>query len=159
MEDRPEITIQLTTADKILEITGYVLLGLLWFTTIYFYYQLPDMVPNHGDDYIDKKSTFLLAILGSLQFFLISNVEDKPHLMNFPFKITPENIVRQYTKGMRMIKFIKIALLVFFLSIEYYSYRSTIGLDGTLGAYLLPLLLCVVFAPLVYSFIKLDKQQ
>lgn len=157
MEDRPEITIQLKPADKVLEITGYVLLGLLWVTAIYMYWQLPDMVPNHPDDYIDKRITFLLAILGSLQFFIISNVEDKPHLMNFPLKITPENIERQYVRGMRMIKFIKLALLVFFLSIEYYSYREYTMFNTTLAAWLFPLVLCLAFAPLAYSFIKLDN--
>lgn len=98
-----------------------------------------------------------MAILGSLQFFIISNVQDKPHLMNFPYKITPENIVRQYTKGMRMIKCIKIGVVVLFLCVEYYSYREYTMFNGTFSDWLLPLVLCVVFVPLVYSFIKSDK--
>lgn len=158
MEDRPEITIQLKPADKVLEITGYVLLGLLWGITIYMYWQLPDMVPNHTDDFIDKRTTFLPAILGSLQFFLISNVEDKPHLMNFPLTITPQNIERQYRLGMRMIKMLKIIIIVAFILIEYYSYRELAELDGNLAAWLPMIVLGIGFLPLLYAFIKLDKQ-
>lgn len=157
MEDRPEITIQLQPADKVLEVAGYILLALLWVTTIYMYWQLPDMIPNHPDDVMDKRTIFLLAILGSLQFFLISNVEDKPHLMNFPLKITPENIERQYARGMRMIKLVKILLIVVFILIEYYSYRDLAGLNGNLFAWLPPIILGIVFSPLAYAFIKLDK--
>lgn len=95
--------------------------------------------------------------LGALQFLIITSVQDKPHLMNFPLKITPENIERQYALGMRMVKMIKIILATAFLSILYYSYYDAIGLEGTFGAWLLPVVMLVVFLPLLYYYIKSKK--
>lgn len=160
MEDRPEITIQLKPLDTAIEVTGYVLLGLLWAFAIYAYWQLPDNSSVNFDlreNPNNDKIIFLLPLIGALQFLIITSVQDKPHLMNFPLKITPDNIERQYALGMRMAKMIKVILATAFLSILYYSYYDAIGLEGTFGAWLLPVIVFIVFLPLLYCYIKSKK--
>lgn len=164
METRPEIKIKLQPVDIVLEVIGYIGLGALWIFIGIIYHNLPDVVPTHfnlageTDGYGEKRTIFLMPVMASLQFLIISAVQEYPHLLNFPAKITAENAERQYTIGLRMLRVVKIVLIAVLGTVEVYSNKEYLGL--TFNSYLLlPVTLAILILPLSYFIIKSYRQR
>lgn len=164
MNTRPEIKIKPTRTDTILEAIGYIGLAALWIFVIVMYYKLPDVVPTHfnlageADGFGDKKTSFFLPIIATVQFLVLSTIQQNPEQFNYPVTITPENAEKQYTNAVRMIRALRVMLVVLFLVIEIYSDKEYIGLD--FSNYLLtPLLLGIIVVPMSYFIIKSYRQR
>ncbi|PZR22491.1 MAG: hypothetical protein DI539_05335 [Flavobacterium psychrophilum] len=164
METRPQIKIKPTQTDIILEVIGYVGLAALWIFVSVMYYKLPDIVPVHfnlageADGFGSKKISFLLPILASFQFLVLSVVQEYPEQFNYPVTITAENAEKQYTNAVRMMRAIRVVLVTVFLIVELYSDKDYLGLTFN-GNLLLPLVLIVLIVPLSYFIIKSYRQR
>jgi len=160
MEDRPVIKIYATLTDKVLEAMAIILLALLWALLVFGYKNLPETIPIHfngmgdPDGYGDKNTLFLLPVIGTCLYFILTVLNTKPHIFNYPVDITPENAEKQYRISVRMMRAIKVSVLLVFCTIEYGSYRVALGKQEGLGSYFIIFVLAVIFIPMLYFILK-----
>ena len=72
-EQRPKITLIPSTADKLLEVLGWLILFVLWGYTISHYSSLPDTIPTHYNaageaDGFGRKASVLDCLLSPHSF-------------------------------------------------------------------------------------------
>jgi uncharacterized membrane protein len=157
---RPKIRIELTTADKMVEILGWSVLLATWVFTIASYSSLPDIIPIHyngagkADDFGSKINMLMLPIIASILFVGMTIANKFPHVFNYPNKITEENALRQYTNATRMMRYLKLVLVVLFSLIDFKTIQGTRGQSAGLGIWFLPLTMGLIFIPLLYFIIK-----
>ncbi len=160
MDPRPELKIPVSFTDKLLQITGGVVLLLLWVVTIVFFIQLPKVIPIHFDaagkvnGYGKKEIIFLFPALGSALFMVFYYLSKVPHFFNYRVPITNENALRQYTNAARIMNVmsISIGLIMFFvvLSIQ----RAANEELSLLGPWLLPVLVSSILLPTLYYTVR-----
>ncbi len=162
-ESRPKLTIALLPIDKVMEFLGWLTLGLLWGFTLFNYSTLPDNIPTHfnaagqADSYGSKGTIFILPIIGTVLFIGLTVLNMFPHIFNYPKNITVENAQRQYSNAMRMLRFLKFAIVaIFFLLVYLTSQAAAVGGKG-IGLWALPLILGLIFIPLIFFIIKSFK--
>lgn len=159
MENHPEIKIKPEAVDIALEVTGYAGLAVLWIFVSIMYYKLPDMVPIHFDlageptDFGPKNISFLMPIIASLQFLILSVVQEYPEQFNYPIQITAENAERQYRNAVRMMRAVRVVLVAVFLTVEVYSDKEYLGLVFN-GYLLMPVVLAILILPMSYFIIR-----
>ena len=158
-ENRPLIKIEWTPADWILE--GMALLGLLtvFGTAIYNFPKLPDTIPTHfnaagqPDGYGNKSVFLMFPAISLLLYLLLSLISLIPHRFNYPVKITPQNALKQYTMGTRLIRYLKMSLILLFFDINYSIIRHINNTSQGLGLWFLPVVLGFIFIPVIIYFI------
>jgi uncharacterized membrane protein len=141
--ERPRIHIPLQSFDYLLEILAALgLLALLGLST-YYYGQLPEQVPSHfgpdglPDKYGSKNSLWLLPILGSVIFVLMTYVNRRPDWFNYPVKITDENARSQYTMASRLIRVLKASVTILFAYLVWGIVSVSNGVQEGLGMWFL----------------------
>ncbi|MGV8137823.1 MAG: DUF1648 domain-containing protein [Mangrovibacterium sp.] len=157
---RPKIKIELTTADKAVELIGWFMLLAIWIFTIFSYSNLPDTIPTHyngegkADRFGNKINILTLPSVATILFVGMTILNKFPYIFNYPTKITEENAFRQYNNATRMIRYLKIILVVLFGLIAFRTIQSTSGQSFCLGVWFLPLTTGLIFIPLAYFIIK-----
>jgi uncharacterized membrane protein len=165
MEARPKIEIALSPTDKLLEMSGLIILGILWIMVIWNFFNLPDTIPTHFnakgevDDFGGKISIIFLPIVATILYFGISFTSKYPQLFNFPVELTPENTERQYANALRMIRYLKMALIIIFAIITFQIIQFAEGNSKGLGTWFLPLSLSILFVPMIYFINKALKDR
>lgn len=164
-EKRPKIRVPLTAADKALEVAGGMALLLLWALVVYFYPQLPETVPTHfnlsgeADGFGDRQTMFLLPVIATLLFTVLTVLSSYPHTFNYPVKIAEDNALRQYTIAVRMMRFLKLGIVILFGVIEYGTIRTAMQQANGLGRGFMFLVLALVFVPIFFSLVKSASQK
>ena len=159
-EERPKITLIPTTADKLVELLGWLILLVLWGLTISHFSTLPDTIPTHfnasgeADGFGSKASIIGLPVIASLLFVGLTVLNRYPHIFNYPTAITEDNALRLYTLATRMLRYLKLVLILVFGGIEFMTIQHATGKAAGLGAWFLPLTLVLIFIPLIYFVIK-----
>ena len=164
-EERPKITLIPTTADKLVELLGWLILLALWGLTISHFSTLPDTIPTHfnasgeADGFGSKASIIGLPVIASLLFVGLTVLNRYPHIFNYPTAITEDNALRLYTLAMRMLRYLKLVLVLVFGGIEFMTIQHATRKAAGLGAWFLPLTLVLIFIPLIYFVIKSIKEK
>ena len=159
-EERPKITLIPTTADKLVDLLGWLILIALWGWTITHYSTLPDTIPTHfngageADGFGSKVSIIALPVIATLLFIGLTVLNRYPHSFNYPSPVTQDNALRLYTLATRMLRYLKLVLLVVFGGIEFMTIQNATGKASGLGVWFLPLTLVLVFLPLIYFVVK-----
>ncbi|SDL09953.1 DUF1648 domain-containing protein [Lacicoccus qingdaonensis] len=157
METRPKLKIPKSTPEKLANIVGYsVFIGSAVYVTLTFA-SLSDNIPMQfgpGGEVNRYGSPYELLILVAIQLFLIifmEILERIPHVHNYPARINEENIEAFYLNSRQIVNFSKngVMLIFAFVFIEIIGY----GLTGetSFGIYLLPLILVISLAPVVWG--------
>jgi uncharacterized membrane protein len=160
MESRPKIKIELSATDRLLEIAGWLVLSLLWIITLFYYKNLPETIPTHfnaagqADDYGSKPTMFLLPVLGTILFIGMTILNQFPQIFNYPVKITAENILKQYTMAIRMIRVLKLSILILFMMVAWLTNSTAFNGDGKQKIWFLPLMLGIIFIPLGFYIVR-----
>ncbi|MCK0126930.1 DUF1648 domain-containing protein [Gelidibacter sp. F2691] len=163
MNGKPRIIIELTKADKILEIIGLTLLVAFWCMTIINYTNLPEVIPTHfngmgeADGFGGKSNILILPIIATILFIGLTKLNKSPHIFNFPTKITQENALEQYTNATRMMRILKLVIVVIFGLIAFQTIRFANGQTTGLGKWFLPMTMGLIFIPLIYFIAKSFK--
>jgi uncharacterized membrane protein len=156
---RPE----LNQADTILEIAGWIALCLLWLMALINYKSLPASIPTHFnatgqvDDYGSRATILALPIIGTVLFVGMTILNRFPHVFNYPVKITPENMLKQYTWATRMIRVLKMTVIIVFMLIVWLTNSTAIKGSGEQVIWFLPMILAVIFVPLGFYIYKSFK--
>ncbi len=152
MNARPKITLELTHTDKIIEISSFLILAILWILVVYNYAGLPTTIPTHynalgeADRFGNKDNIFSLPIIATVLFVGMTFLNKFPHIFNYPTNITTENALGQYTNATKMIRAIKFAIVFIFALITLKTMQSS-----TLGIWFLPLVLMLIFIPIFFQ--------
>lgn len=159
MKNRHKIVLSLSRIDKWLELIGWISLVGIWVYTLMNYSKLPDQIPIHfnlageADRFGNSIGILLLPLVATVLFIGMGIVNKYPHKFNYPTIITPHNAVYQYTIATRMIRSLKLSIVLIFGLIVYETIKYTQGdIDG-LGTWSLPLILILIFAPVVYFLV------
>ena len=156
MEKRPTIKVPLTTADKTLELIGWLCIVAMWGLTIMNYSTLPDTIPTHynaagqADGFGAKANLLTLPLIATILFIGLTILNRFPHVFNYPASITSENVLQQYTNATRLIRYLKLIVAVIFGLIAYRTIQNANGQAEGLGIWFLPLILGAIFIPLTY---------
>jgi uncharacterized membrane protein len=155
------VTLTFTKADRVLEYAGYVLWLLFWGMVVWMYPMLPDEIPIHfngvgeADGFGSKDSIFLTPIIATFLVLLLSVLERNPENFNYAVEITEDNAPRQYLLGVRMMRWMKVLLLILYITIEYFTMQTSLGHQNGLGVWFLPITLSVlaflIFTTFYYS--------
>lgn len=155
MEERPVIKLEWTFLDRILEITGGVALMVLWILVIVKYSGLPDTIPTHFnalgqiDGYGGKVTLLILPIIVTVIFIGLTILNRFPHVFNFAVSITHENALKQYTNATRFIRYLKLVIVLIFGIIAFNMVQNAQGNAEGMGIWVLPLMLGLIFIPLI----------
>ena len=160
MKERPKIKLQLTLFDTIIEVTSYLALVAFWVMTIFAFSTLPESIPTHYnglgevDGYGPKATIFFLPVLGTVLFAFLTYIIKKPETFNYTVEITEENALAQYTNATKLLRFMKLALLILFIVIDYKTITTSNGASDGLGKWILPFTIALIFVPVVFSVYK-----
>ena len=159
-EERPKLTLIPTTADKLVEVLGWLILLLLWGLTFSHFSSLPETIPTHfnasgeADGFGSKASIIGLPVIASLLFIGLTVLNRYPHSFNYPTTITQDNALRLYTLATRMLRYLKLVLVMVFGGITFRTIQTATGESSGLGGWFLPLTAGLIFIPLIYFVIK-----
>ena len=163
VEERPKIKLELTAADKIFEIIGWLLIIVIWGLTIANYSNLPETIPTHyngagqADGFGGKATILTLPIIATILFIGLTVLNQFPHVFNYPTNITQDNAFRQYTNATRLIRYLKLVVVFIFVLIVYKTIQHANGKADGLGVWFLPMTMGLIFIPLIYFVIKSFK--
>ena len=163
MEARPKIKLDLTTADKTIEIVGWFLVVAVWGLTITNYSNLPDTIPTHyngagqTDGFGGKAIILTLPLIATILFIGMTILNKFPHVFNYPTNITQANAFRQYTNATRLIRYLKLVIVLIFGLIAFKTIQNANGEADGLGIWFLPLTMGLIFIPLTYFINKAFK--
>lgn len=139
MMKRPKLKIELEPIDKFLEAIGIIGLLFLVGLPIWFYSGLPEVIPSHFDingeidSFSNKKKIWLLPMIGLNLFFVISILNQYPHVFSYLQKITAENATRKYKMATRTLRVLKTCLAIIFAYLTYATIQIALGNQIGLG--------------------------
>jgi uncharacterized membrane protein len=156
MKQRPILKIPLSNLDKVLEISSFLLLLLLWIYVFIHVPSLPDAIPTHFglngkvDSFGSKYTIFALPILTTVMLAGLTFLNRYPHIFNYLTEITQENAFVQYQAAQQVIRILKISLTLTFGFVTFAIISNTQGkMDGFSIWFLLPTLV-LVLVPVLY---------
>ena len=165
ISQRPIISIEKKTIDKYLETLVLLFFVLLIAIPFYFYSSLPETIPIHfnahgeADGYSSKALIWLLPIIGILTHFLFKWLNKRPHILNYPVKITEENAKKQYSLALRIMRIIDLLTLMLFSNIVYQIYAISINeVNQNTPWYPILYILLIFFALGVYLYLARKKE-
>lgn len=164
MNKRPIIKLVPTATDKAIQATGWALLALLWVFTVYAYINMPDIIPAHFDANGEvnargnKSTIWIIPILASVTFLMLTLLNKYPHLFNYTVQITEENAVYQYTMATRLLRVVNVMVIVVFLIISGLIYAIAKGVMENTGTFVIIVVTLLPIMPVVWYFIKLKRK-
>ncbi|MEP6646056.1 MAG: DUF1648 domain-containing protein [Saprospiraceae bacterium] len=162
-EARPKIELEITQTDRALEVAGYAALAFLWIFTIYADSNLPETIPVHFsisgeiNDYGSKMTLWILPVIGTLVFGLLTILNRIPSAFNYPVKITPENAERQYKNAIQMLRSLKLCIVLVMILAIYMIYTSAKNQSAKNTEWFLPVILILSFLGPIYFVVKAIK--
>lgn len=165
MEKRPRIMLDVDYSDRLLEIAAWAGVMALWALALYNFPHLPAQIPSHfnaggePDDYSGRGTIFFLPAVGTVLFAGITVLLRYPHLFNYPVEITESNAASQYANAVRLMRYLRLALVGIFLYIEHRTVSVAEGSSSSLGILFLPVMMLVIFVPLIISIKKALKSK
>jgi len=157
--NRPILKLELDPIDWILEILSVA--GLICFLgfMIYNYATLPDTIPTHfnsqgiPDSYGTKKMMWLFPVVALIIYSILSLISRIPEKLNYFVTITQTNARIQYTLGIRLIRYLKLAMILMLFFIGYETVMISQNHSTKIAAWFLPVFISVIFIPIIIYFI------
>jgi uncharacterized membrane protein len=165
MEQRPKLEIPLNQTDKILEAFVFIGLALLWLYTAINYTQLPDKIPTHfnfngvADGFGRKTTLWFTPIIATIMVVGLTFLSRIPHQFNYLAKITPDNAFQQYSNAVRMLRFLKLAIVGILSFITYSVVKNAQNEMSGLNAWFLPIVIFSTSLPAVVLIISSFKKK
>lgn len=165
MSNPPVIALPKTSTDRMLDLLTVFLLVVFWGVSFYYYSDLPEEIPIHFDyagevdNYANKKTIFLLPMIGTMLAGFLTLVSRHPETFNYTVTITPENAERQYRNALLMTRVMRIVIVFVFMLIDWEVIQIALGNSEGLGVWFLPIFLIVVFVPIIYFAIRSKRLQ
>ena len=153
--------IALTTFDKWVEIISLLLIVVLWIATAYIYTAFTGIIPIHFDEdgnpdnYGSKAAIFLLPIIGTAVFILLTALNKYPLIFNYSVTITDENRKYQYQNAIRMLRCLKLSIAIICTIITIEMYLSGSKKTYITGSWFLIMIFLVINIPVAYFIMRM----
>ncbi|MGC4039500.1 MAG: DUF1648 domain-containing protein [Flavobacterium sp.] len=161
--NNPKLKIPFTTAARMAEVAGLLLLLSFWVYTLTYLPKLPDIIPTHFgaggevDGHGDKWTLVALPGIATILYVLMTLVARYPHKMNYLVEITPQNAFKQYSIVTGMFRVMKIAIVIVFFMIGFQTVQIAMGAPDFLGKWFMMILFALIFSPVFYFLIQSSK--
>ncbi|TQI71102.1 uncharacterized protein DUF1648 [Gramella sp. Hel_I_59] len=150
--------------DKILDITSWLFLLIIWLITVIFYQNLPNEIPTHfnyqgmADNFGNRKEIFILPILATvlnIALTFLSKFLNSSNFLNKRKDFQDSKVIN------KIIRFFKVAIPLIFGLIIYHTIEIAKNKSNGLGYWLLILTIIIINIPNLYyiiiSIIKKNK--
>ncbi|MBY6037248.1 DUF1648 domain-containing protein [Fictibacillus nanhaiensis] len=161
-ENRPKLRIPKTILERAFDLLSVVFfIGSVGYLMLQWM-SIPETVPIHfnaagePDEWGNKNNLWILLVIGSLMWILLSILEKFPHVYNYLF-LTEENVERQYKNARLMLNVIKNEILIFFTYMSWVSTRVAMGDADGIGLWILPALIIVITGSIVFFIVRSIK--
>lgn len=157
--DRPMVRPEIAPIDWILEAAALLGLMIFWGYVIYHFSGLPETIPSHfnvsgtPDDYASKSTFWVLPGVAMFIYILLSLIALIPYQFNYTVKITPANALIQYALAIRLIRYLKAAIIWIFFYIACATVRVVSTNEPGLTLWFIPIVVGGVFLPVIIYFI------
>lgn len=163
-EKRPRINIPIRQSDRIIEIIAAVLLIILFIYTFISWSSLPETIPVHfdakgqPDGYGGRITIFFSPLLTLALFILLTVLNRRPDIFNYPVRISPENAEYHYRLATKMLRLLKLSLVIMFGAITWSVVHSARSGNSDYVMWVLPFALIITFIPIIYYFFSVFRQ-
>lgn len=157
---RPTLKLRKTGPDKLLGLAAALLLLALWSFVLWQLPALPERMPIHfdhtgqADAYGHKNLLLILPGIATVLAGVLSFAGRHPEVFNYRVPITAENAERQYRNAALMMRVMRLVVVALFFLICWKAVQVGLGQSEGLGLMFLPLVLGLVFAPVVYFALR-----
>lgn len=161
---RPRIKIELEPFDRFIEAVGFFALLLLIGIPIYYYNDLPEIIPRHfdadgtPDGYSGKNIIWLLPAIGTVISLSMYWLSKRPHIYNYTQKITEENAYHQYRNAARMIRVMSTLIVSVFAYLCSTTIMTALGEQEGIGPLFTPIFLLLIFGSIGYFLYQATKK-
>lgn len=148
-----------------IEIIAALLLLILFIYTFISWSSLPETIPVHfdakgqPDGYGGRITIFFSPLLTLALFVLLTVLNRRPDIFNYPVRINPENAEYQYRLATRMLRLLKLSLVVMFSAITWSVVHSARSGNSDYVMWVLPFALIITFLPIIYYFFQVFKSR
>ena len=150
--DRPDVNPKYTAVQKAMVAASIALL-LFHFGIITLYWaSLPEKVVSHyglagkPDAWRSRGSLWALPLISLVQCLIMILLSLVPRSYNYPFRITTENALRQYSLARSLILFINFEIVTLFFYITWSTIRIALGQATELGPLFIAVFLGILMA-------------
>jgi uncharacterized membrane protein len=161
-ENRPKLKIPRTFLENFLDIVSIILFIASAANLIMQWSSIPGTVPIHfngagePDGWGSKVNLWILLVIGSLMWVLLTVLEKFPHVYNYLF-LTEENAERQYKNARLMLNVIKNEILLFFVYMSWVSGEIANGKNTSLSIWDLPIFIITITATIAFFIVRSIK--
>lgn len=162
-EDRPIYIPSSSKMDSLLRVSAFLLVLVLWISSIYFYFQLPDIISVHFNihgemDRTGSKIHFLIIpVIETVLYLLFAILVKYPENFNFPVKISADNAQRQYQLAVRLVRWLNVSLGFIFNIILWMMFVSSVVNSNKWIVLLIPVVIIFSLFPLVLYLIAASR--
>ncbi|MBN1478914.1 DUF1648 domain-containing protein [candidate division KSB1 bacterium] len=148
----------LTKIERWMDYLSILMIVLLFVYTARHVAALPETIPvNFGmtgepDKWGSRWFVWLLPVVALFVYVILLIPDKLPHYINYPVKITEENAQRQYLMARMFLKTLKLAITVVLLILQWYTIKLALGQASSFGSFFNPVLLGIVFLPVLFYF-------
>lgn len=162
-EKLPVIDVPRSTLEIVLELFSVIVITAMILNVVFSYSILPDRFPQHfgaagkPDAWGGKETLFFLPIITIFLYGMMTLISQYPHIYNYPWKLTEENIAAQYLNARTMIAWLKTGIVCVFSYLSWRSIQVALGKASGLGIGFLPIFLVIIFGILGFFIYKGSK--
>jgi len=160
---RPKLKISKTKSEWIWDGVGYVsFLGTLIFL-IAIWKELPLAIPAHFNAageitrWGSKRELLILPVIGMFMTLFTQILEKYPESHNYPKRFNESNAAQFYLHSRKMVNRIKNMCMLIFSFILFEQVSIALGWWGGSGVWMLPIILIIVFFPIIVGLIQQRK--
>ena len=160
---RPRLQMERTKFENICETAaGALLLSLILYMT-QSWSALPAKIPTHfnlagqADAWGDKHTILILLGVAGVLYVGLSILQQFPHVYNYAFKLTSENVRRQYLLARQLLTVIKLEVVGCLSFISWQIIQVSKGEAHGLQPWLVPILILIIFGTLAVYIVKAKR--
>jgi uncharacterized membrane protein len=162
---RPKLDIPYTQFELYCEIVAVVVLIGIAFYLAAIWTKLPAQIPGHfnimgqPDRWDGRNSIFWMLGITAALYVGISVLQRFPHIYNYPFGLTPQNVHRQYQLARQLLVLIKTEIVCSFVFIQWGIMHVARGLSQTMGPWVVPIMIVAILTTIVQYCIRASKSR
>jgi hypothetical protein len=160
---RPRLNIPRTQLEICCETIAAVSLVSLTVYLAAIWIKLPAQIPVHfnimgqPDRWGSRDSIFSLFGVMAALYAGLSILQRFPHIYNYPFGLTPQNVYRQYQLARQLITLIKTEIVCFICLIQWGAVLAARKQSYSLGTWFIPVMLLAIAGAIVHYSVQASK--
>lgn len=161
---QPKINIKKTKIQNRLSIVNISCIILMTAVILFYYEDLPDLIPSHFNingepDSMGKKFIlFIHPFLALLVHLFISWINKYPHNFNYIHKITEQNAQKEYSLAINWMTILSTIIIVFLSIISLIQLLLSLGIETNLMGFTTVIFTLSIFISFISYMIQSGKK-